>query len=261
MKIENTFNKDLFAQLLERAKGERSINRFAEETGVSAAHISRFLRSLIDSAPAPDTISKLSSKAYNDVSYKDLMAAAGHISLNRQNGSVGLDGLDDDEDENITMNNRRSFVPPRNASIDSQSPTERRMELMNLEKRIFQLMLSYLYESDFQWNMQKPDPRMRFPDMIIDIEQEEYSRWLIEFKAFPESYRGFGLPPQHMYGMIATTELNPRDKFTLVVNNEDAYDIFFRRPPRSLRANFYIMLVDIERGIVVKEEKLCSYYE
>ena len=261
MKIENTFNKDLFAQLLERAKGERSINRFAEETGVSAAHISRFLRSLIDSAPAPDTISKLSSKAYNDVSYKDLMAAAGHISLNRQNGSVGLDGLDDDEDENITMNNRRSFVPPRNASIDSQSPTERRMELMNLEKRIFQLMLSYLYESDFQWNMQKPDPRMRFPDMVIDIEHEEYSRWLIEFKAYPESSRGLGLPPHHIYGMIASTELNPRDKFTLVVNNEDAYDMFFRKPPRSLRANFYIMLVDIERGIVVKEEKLCSYYE
>jgi len=55
--------------------------------------------------------------------------------------------------------------------------------------------------------------------------------------------------------------MNPRDNFTLVVNIEDEYHMFFRRPPRSLRANFYIMLVDIERGIVVKEEKLCSYYE
>lgn len=261
MKNENTFNKDLFAELLERAKGQRSINRYAEETGVSAAHISRFLRNLIDAAPTPDTISKLSSKAYNDISYKDLMAAAGHISLNRKNCPLGLDSLDDDEDENISSNLRPS-VPTRNLIIDSQSPSERRMELINVEKRILQIIMTHLYESDFQWSMQKPDTRSRQQDMILDIQDDdEYSRWLIEFKAFTESYKGFGLLPQQVYGMIATVELNPRDKFTLVVNNEGAYDIFFRKPPRSLRVNFYIMLVDIERGIVVKEEKLCNYYE
>lgn len=188
------------------------------------------------------------------------MAAAGHISLNRQNGSVGLDGLDDDEDEN-NSSNRRPFIPTRNASIDSQSPTERRIELMNLEKRILQIIMTYLYESDFQWSMQKPDIRARQQDMILDIQDDEYSRWLIKFKAFPESFRGIGLPPISLYGIIALTELNSKDKYTLVVNNEEAYDMFFRRPPRSLRANIYIMLVDIERGIVVKEEKLCGYAE
>ena len=258
MNEENTFKKELFAQLLEKAKGDRSINRFAEDTGVSAAHISRFLRNLIDAAPSPETISKLSSKAYNDISYRDLMAAAGHIALIKNNGSFGFEGLEDDEEN---TNVRNPYLPTRNASIDSYSPNERRMELISLEKKIFHLILSYLYESAFQWTMQKPDSKMRFPDLVVDIEDEEYSRWLIEIKAFSETSRGFGPPPHYIYGRIATTELFPTDKFTIVLNNEDAYNMFFRRPPLSLRTNLYIMLVDIERGIVLKEEKLCSYYE
>lgn len=258
MNKENTFNKELFAQLLDRAKGDRSINRFAEDTGVSAAHISRFLRNLIDAAPSPETISKLSSESYNDISYRDLMAAAGHIALIGKNDSVGFEDLEDDE-KNTNIGS--PYAPTRNTNIDSYSPNERRMELMSLEKKIFHLILSNLYDADFQWTMQKPDPRMRFPDIVVDIEDKEYSRWLIEIKAFSETSRGFSPPPHHIYGRIATTELSPTDKFTIVLNNEDAYNMFFRRPPLSLRTNLYIMLVDIERGIVVKEEKLCGYYE
>ncbi|QNO13357.1 hypothetical protein HYG86_00510 [Alkalicella caledoniensis] len=257
MTKENIFNKEEFADLLERAKGDRSINRFAEETGVSAAHISRFLRSLIEAPPTPETISKFSSKAYNDVSYRDLMAAAGHIAITKENGSIGLDELEDDDSDEV--DNRRPYVPTRNASIDPISPNERRMEMENLEKRLFQVILSYLYEAPFQWNMQKPDSRMRFPDMIVDIDDEKYSRWLLEFKAYPEPNRGFGLPPQHIYGRLAMIEFSPKDKFTIVVNSERAFQYFLRRPPVSIRANIYVMLVDIEKGRVLTEEQLSSY--
>jgi hypothetical protein len=73
------FNKELFAELLNKAKGDRSINNYALKSGVTAAHISRLLRSLLDTPPMPDTIKKLSDHAHNDVHYNDLMSAAGHF--------------------------------------------------------------------------------------------------------------------------------------------------------------------------------------
>ena len=75
----NNFDLVTFAILLEKAKGDRSINQYANTINVSAAHISRLLRKLVKSPPSPDTISKFASGACNGVTYNDLMLAAGHI--------------------------------------------------------------------------------------------------------------------------------------------------------------------------------------
>lgn len=74
------FDKDKFAQLLDLAKGDRSINQYSLISGVSAAHISRLLRGLLDTPPSPEIIKKLSDRACNDITYYELMDAAGHIS-------------------------------------------------------------------------------------------------------------------------------------------------------------------------------------
>lgn len=76
------FNKEKFADLLKQAKGDRSINQYALHSGVSAAHISRLMRCLLDTPPNPDTIKLLADKAYNEVTYDDLMIAAGHLEEN-----------------------------------------------------------------------------------------------------------------------------------------------------------------------------------
>lgn len=76
--MEN-FNKEEFARLLELAKGSRSINQFAAESGVTAAHISRLLRCLRDTPPSPQVIRKLGDRAQNGVTYAQLMQAAGHL--------------------------------------------------------------------------------------------------------------------------------------------------------------------------------------
>jgi len=71
------------------------------------------------------------------------------------------------------------------------------------------------------------------------------------------------MPPimllQQVYYMIATMEILPTDKFTIAVNDEHTYDYFFRKPPISLKANIYVMLVDLDIGKVIKEEKLSEY--
>jgi len=76
--------KETFANLLKEAKGNRSINQYANEVDISAAHISRLLRSLVDSLPSPDTISKLAKGAYNGVTYSELMLAAGLLMITQK---------------------------------------------------------------------------------------------------------------------------------------------------------------------------------
>lgn len=55
-------------------------------------------------------------------------------------------------------------------------------------------------------------------------------------------------------------ELLPTDKFTLAVNDERIYQQILERPPKSLRANLYVMLVDLEIGKIITEEKVSDFY-
>ncbi|ERI91025.1 hypothetical protein HMPREF1982_03390 [Clostridiales bacterium oral taxon 876 str. F0540] len=51
----------------------------------------------------------------------------------------------------------------------------------------------------------------------------------------------------------------PDDKFTIVVNNEEIFHYFLNRPHLSLRANLYVMLIDLVKGKNIKKEQLCKY--
>lgn len=72
------FDKKEFAKVLYKAKGIKSINQYAKESGVSAAYISKLLRGMYSTAPSPTILKKLADHS-NTVSYGELMAAAGHI--------------------------------------------------------------------------------------------------------------------------------------------------------------------------------------
>lgn len=73
------FNKEEFARLLDLARGNRSINAYAREAGLTGAHISRLLRCLLNTPPTPQTIAKLVSCADGGVTYRDFMQAAGYL--------------------------------------------------------------------------------------------------------------------------------------------------------------------------------------
>lgn len=90
------FNKKLFADLLNKAKGDRSVNEYARQSGISSAHISRLLRALLDTPPSPATIEKLAQYSYG-ITYEELMEAAGHVN-ERQ-----IDLLDTLEDKKMEI--------------------------------------------------------------------------------------------------------------------------------------------------------------
>jgi hypothetical protein len=64
-----------------------------------------------------------------------------------------------------------------------------------------------------------------------------------------------------LYGRISMYEILDTDKFTIVVNDEEVFNRIKRRPPLSLWANLYIMLIDLEWGKILKEEQLCKYWK
>lgn len=75
----NIFNKDLFSEILKNAMGDRSINEYSRQTGVSGAYISRLLRCLILKAPGVEIIKKLAFRAEYGITYEEFMTAAGHL--------------------------------------------------------------------------------------------------------------------------------------------------------------------------------------
>ncbi|MBH9967915.1 hypothetical protein [[Bacillus] enclensis] len=221
--------------LLDRAKGDRSINNFANETGVSAAHISRFLRQMIASPPTPETISKFASKAQNEVTYQDFMVAAGHLARNNESGGN------------------------REGGVVKDSPLNFRKQREELEKKFIQVILADLYEKPFKWSVEKPEGRINYPDMILNIDYEGYNRWYLDFYPSYNRHRGPSFKLGFVYGTVAMYELLDTDKITIVVNDEREFNMIMRRPPLSLRANLYVMLIDLEWGKVLKEEILCKF--
>jgi hypothetical protein len=214
----SNFDLVTFAILLEKAKGDRSINQYANSVDVSAAHISRLLRKLVNSPPSPDTISKLSGDASNGVTYSELMMAAGHI---------------DDKTEEISIENKRALTKEN-------------------EKKFFQIILSDLYTRDFEWNLNKT---INGPvDLMIEISNWEYSKWYIQIKPFVTSRTLYSI-----YGEIASIELTSDSKVSIAVGSNYEFDFLLNTPPKSLRANLYVMLLDLDRGKIIKEEKLCQY--
>lgn len=72
------YDKERFAELLMKAQGNRSMNSFARDSGVSSAYISKLIRGMYNTAPSPAIIKKIADVA-KDVSYGEFMVAAGHI--------------------------------------------------------------------------------------------------------------------------------------------------------------------------------------
>jgi HTH-type transcriptional regulator, competence development regulator len=76
------FNAELLASLIKNAQGDLSLNNFAGQCGVSPSTLSRIINNKNSCPPAPSTLQKIASAAHNNVTYDELMDAAGYISYN-----------------------------------------------------------------------------------------------------------------------------------------------------------------------------------
>ncbi|WP_285718956.1 hypothetical protein [Pelosinus sp. IPA-1] len=73
------FNCQQFADLLHLALGDRSINKYGNDSDVDPGYISRLMRCKTKRPPSADIIKKLANKAYNDVTAEQFQKAAGYL--------------------------------------------------------------------------------------------------------------------------------------------------------------------------------------
>ncbi len=66
--------------LIKTAQGNRTQNSFALDCGIDSSSLTRILNG--ENTPKPEILKKISVKAQNNVSYTDLMIAAGFIDIN-----------------------------------------------------------------------------------------------------------------------------------------------------------------------------------
>jgi transcriptional regulator with XRE-family HTH domain len=76
---EAMFDQKKFRDLLLRARGDRTNEEYAKQSGVSRPYISAYLNLKRETPPSPEVIKQLASVAQNSVTYEELMEAAGYI--------------------------------------------------------------------------------------------------------------------------------------------------------------------------------------
>lgn len=76
--MSNHLNQQLI-KLVKKAKGDRSITKFAKDSGVSRPYLSQLLNNKAKYSPRPDKLKLIAQASQGRVKYKDLMAAAGYL--------------------------------------------------------------------------------------------------------------------------------------------------------------------------------------
>ena len=74
-----SFNKKIFAMLIDKAKGERSVRRFASECGISYLQMRKLLMCEQENPPRIKLITKLAENSENGVELEDYLYAAGKV--------------------------------------------------------------------------------------------------------------------------------------------------------------------------------------
>lgn len=76
--MEDNFNKKIFALLLDRARGERSLKKYADDCGISYVQLRKLSLGEQQNPPRMKLIEKLGANAEGDITADDFAFAAGY---------------------------------------------------------------------------------------------------------------------------------------------------------------------------------------
>jgi len=97
------FNTSKFRKLIEKARGDRSNSEYARESNVSRTYISQSINKSLEKPPSPEILKNLANVARNNITYKQLMDAAGYLEGitedNRQNPNNKIEPAISDDPE------------------------------------------------------------------------------------------------------------------------------------------------------------------
>lgn len=137
-------------------------------------------------------------------------------------------------------------------NIIQSGPQVQNNETLNLQKRFYKIIFSEFFNEKMRPSINTSSDKFR--EVVVQMKDSEFSEWLLQFNSDISADSLLSL-----YGSIALLQFKPDQKVTIVVHTEESYALITTNPPRSFRINLFVMLVDLDAGNIIKEEKLCQF--
>ncbi len=260
---KNTKNKNV-GTLIEAARGKRSLRQYAKDAGVSYATIYAIERG--KNNPSPETIKKLTSKLAkpeNNVTFDDVMIAAGYTT--------------DDFEEKVNTEAQelaQKMVEDRLGSADEQPAPEpvtsyrnviqeARMEYTKIENRAKGIIYNAIDQLNVSFSKKADNEHRRGsrePDLILSIEKGRISEWWIEFKMVRMKMHGNIISIYAAIGRLLTLDIRNDVKLSVVTNDVWAFNSLKKYEHQmSIRAEFSIILIDMDNGDEISEVYISNY--
>lgn len=96
--------------LIKKAQGNKTLNQFALGSGVNAGHLSRILNGNFKNPPSPELLKKIASNSRGEVTYEELLKAAGYIENNDLQGDNSIYNMENINKFNQLIENEHAKI-------------------------------------------------------------------------------------------------------------------------------------------------------
>jgi len=283
-------NKNL-RDLVKRARGDRTKKKFAEDSGVNVAIISRIESG--DYFPGKNVLARLTSvsaKPQGDVSYDDLVEAAkyskqyhkgiatGMIASIASIGGMGIPLLAA-LFSNGMMIKGQELLAEKNEGVTNNASTKKEdnLSLLEIENMATQMerykatamgvILAKLAENGIGCRLGKQentDFPMNYTDMLFLVEDNDIDVWLLSCFTMNEGNRNMEalIKPfaVRFIEKLLHTKPDPKKKASFVVDSDDLYEYLLElKEHNSYRGNLSIIQFDAPNVRLIREDYIAHY--
>lgn len=229
--LDHEFNIDKYVELLKKAKGGRSQTQFAKDCGLSVAYLCKHFNKKFANVPVPSTIKKIAACAAYDVSYSELLEAAGYDS--------------------------KKYIQAESSSIKSLMSHTCSLDF---EKSAIAIITIALHYSSINWSSAMKDENYNWG---ISVKDKNISDWFFKFIQEPDmiflkqSYHSYDRLADY-YGRIAMTNHSSFSKVSFVTDSVKVFEELKKFEPYMLCMYVSVILIDTTSFTVVDEYYLNS---
>ncbi|MDO4170577.1 MAG: hypothetical protein Q4D45_11850 [Lachnospiraceae bacterium] len=224
--LDHEFNKEKFQNLLNLAKGSRSQKDFARDANLSLAYVCKHLNGTLDVPPVPKTLFKIAHAAQNDITYEDLLDAAGY-----------------DTDKAV-------YNTP-STSLDEKE---------NLDNKYASIILNALRNLRYNPTIDTSN-RSPISNLTVYFSDGPINKWSFIFHPEQFMIQNFNLQDRLLlyYGRLATLHDQSVSKFSFVTDSKDTFNEILKLEPYRLNVIISAILVDTKNFNIQKEVYLKSH--
>ncbi len=216
--MNQTFNKEEFAALVSRAVGNTMKRDFARLIDVTPEYLSRMLNSKLANPPSIQKIQLIANNASNEVTYAQLLKAAGYAFSSTEDMTT----LDAPDTLTETVKKfMQGTILTALSSLGVPFTTEQEKKDTN-----YHLSVSFASGSITKWHY----------IYLYNTTKELMSNQL-----------------NALYSQLVFENIEDTEKISFVTSSKEEFDLYLKKIPTNLSLNLSVILID-EKSLTVKKE-------